>query len=134
MKKVSLGIISLYQLYLSPYKGFRCASGVYYGEGSCSGVVKRIIEAKGLFVGWKDIKKQLHKCRMAATLLANESSEKSKESDKNSKSDKSNWCFVAPAACAIPDPSDCTIASTVEGVSGACGGAAEGVTGACSCL
>jgi hypothetical protein len=110
---------------------------VYYGEGSCSGVVKNIIKEKGLIAGWKDVKNQFAKCRKAALILANQKVDEpipKEENKKQSNGDKSNWCFVAPAACAIPDPSDCTIASTVEGVSGACGGASEAVTGVCSCI
>lgn len=40
--------IALYQRWLSPHKGFRCAHAALYGGLSCSGAIARIIEQERL--------------------------------------------------------------------------------------
>ncbi len=58
-------IIQFYQKHISPYKGFRCAHGAYYGGDSCSGAVSKIIRRKGLINGFEAIKNQFRRCSHA---------------------------------------------------------------------
>ena len=58
-------LIHFYQKYISPYKGFRCAHGAYYGGDSCSGAVSKIIRRKGLINGFTAIKNQFRRCSHA---------------------------------------------------------------------
>lgn len=48
LQKFALTGIALYQRWLSPHKGFRCAHAALYGGLSCSGAIARIIEQDGL--------------------------------------------------------------------------------------
>lgn len=57
--------IRLYQRYLSPYKGFRCACAALHGGESCSAAVSRIIRSQGLRAGREDIAAQFRSCRAA---------------------------------------------------------------------
>lgn len=62
-------LIQFYQKYISPYKGFRCAHGAYYGGDSCSGAVSKIIRRKGLINGFQAIKNQFSRCSHAYSKL-----------------------------------------------------------------
>ncbi|GHG09010.1 hypothetical protein GCM10017783_21990 [Deinococcus piscis] len=62
---LALGSIRLYQRYLSPYKGFRCACAALHGGESCSAAVSRIIRTQGLRAGRQGITAQFQQCRAA---------------------------------------------------------------------
>lgn len=149
--------IDYYRRYLSPRKGFRCAAGVRHGEGSCSDVIRAIVEHRGLLRGWPDIREQFRRCRRAAAeLRAEQELEEGLDGNpegedavgegpqdprhqshpmnggRGSKDKSNRWsCFEDPTwiLCA-PDPSDCGWGFAGEGLS--CGGEAAG--GICSCL
>ena len=57
--------IGIYQKYLSPRKGYRCAYSVVYGGPGCSGAVKDIIKEKGIFEWYPLIRERLQYCREA---------------------------------------------------------------------
>jgi len=65
MDKLSLIIISFYQKYLSPRKGYCCAYGSLYQNGSCSQQVSMIIQQHGVIGGWAKIKNQFILCSEA---------------------------------------------------------------------
>ncbi|MFC6591471.1 membrane protein insertion efficiency factor YidD [Deinococcus lacus] len=65
----ALGGIRLYQRYLSPHKGFRCACAALHGGESCSAAVSRIIREDGLRAGRPRIRAQFQKCREAHNTL-----------------------------------------------------------------
>ena len=138
------GLITLYQRYISPYKGFRCAYGIYYGGSSCSAVVKRIVLSEGLFGGWSSIVNQFRRCRCAYNAMLAEQSAGNpgkagaapdddepddRQADKEKK--KRSRPGICPeslaAVCIAPDPSDC-------GIGSACGGVADGLGSVCSCF
>lgn len=48
LQRSALTGITLYQRWLSPHKGFRCAHAAFYGGASCSAAIARIIEQDGL--------------------------------------------------------------------------------------
>ena len=62
-------LIGLYQRYLSPRKGFRCAYGVLHGRDSCSRFASRAIEGHGLVGGARLTSRRFDKCRWASHVL-----------------------------------------------------------------
>lgn len=65
MKAIALALISGYQNYLSPYKGFSCAYRAHTGCTSCSALGYRAIRMKGLFKGIGILNERLHVCGIA---------------------------------------------------------------------
>lgn len=71
LNRAALGAIWLYQTYLSPRKGYRCAYSVLHGGPGCSGYVKHAIQDYGLWRGWPRIRARFAECQTAyATLMA----------------------------------------------------------------
>ncbi len=66
MKVIYRFMIGLYQKYLSPRKGYRCAYSLEHGGSGCSGAVLNILENHGLFRGWSLIKHRFQECGEAA--------------------------------------------------------------------
>lgn len=57
--------IKLYQKFISPKKGYRCAHSVLHGDTGCSGAVIKIIENNSIF-SWKNlISKRFEDCKLA---------------------------------------------------------------------
>lgn len=71
MDKLALLLISIYQQYLSPYKGYRCAYAVLHDKQSCSHAIKVIIHHKGLITGFSDIRQQFNQCSLAYQQIEN---------------------------------------------------------------
>ncbi len=95
MKAVIILLISFYQRFISPYKGFRCAHNVLYRESSCSVAVKQIIHEHGVFSGWALINQRFRDCREASFILqsakqksATEEADDNEEQPKNNPSNK----------------------------------------------
>ena len=42
-RQIIIALIVLYQRYISPYKGFRCAYGQLYKNGTCSSRISEIV-------------------------------------------------------------------------------------------
>lgn len=55
--------IALYQRWLSPHKGFRCAHAALYGGASCSAAIAQTIREEGLSL--PSIAARLAGCRQA---------------------------------------------------------------------
>ena len=66
---VAVGAIDLYQQYISPYKGFRCAHRVKHGRSSCSQFAKRLIEKVGLLRFGPILMRRFERCGEAARAL-----------------------------------------------------------------
>lgn len=66
----ALQLIKGYQRYLSPIKGFKCASGHLYGDTTCSAAIKAIVKNQGIVQGFPAIQNQLKRCHSAARQLA----------------------------------------------------------------
>ncbi len=58
----ALAAITLYQRYLSPYKGYRCAYRVHTGCASCSTLGYRAIRRYGAFHGVKVLQGRFERC------------------------------------------------------------------------
>lgn len=122
MNKLVLLLITFYQQYLSPLKGYRCAYASLHGGHSCSAVVKNIVADKGVFAGYVDIRHQFEQCTLAYNEIQ-KSEKKKKQKKKEDKGDCSCLdvidCVPIPSckgkssgrdtdACGIPDlPCDC---------------------------
>lgn len=140
VRRMVVLLIAFYQRFISPYKGFCCASRAYYGDASCSGIISEIVARNGIIAGWKDIMGQFQRCRHAYAMLSKNSppaaeDDEDSEADNEPKKKKSNWleCAFLPGACAGPDPSDCALGGAAEGVSSACGSVTDAAAGVCSC-
>lgn len=66
MRKIIGYFITLYQKWISPYKGFTCAHHHLHGNNSCSEFTKQQILKNGLFSSLKVIKKRFIECSDAA--------------------------------------------------------------------
>jgi putative component of membrane protein insertase Oxa1/YidC/SpoIIIJ protein YidD len=97
MNRIFVHAISFYQRFISPYKGFRCAAGAYYGSGSCSHVVKEIIEENGLIIGRSKIRDQFRRCTIAARALQAEKKKKKRRRERSPKGEAAGC--LAEAAC-----------------------------------
>jgi len=65
MKYFCIALISFYQRFLSPYKGFNCAHQVLHQTGSCSNAIKALIDEKGLYKALPEIKERFRECTSA---------------------------------------------------------------------
>lgn len=66
---LALSAIRLYQRWLSPRKGFRCAHAALHGGESCSAAVARIVLEDGLSVGRARIAARFRECRASHNAL-----------------------------------------------------------------
>ncbi|MBI3866578.1 MAG: membrane protein insertion efficiency factor YidD [Planctomycetia bacterium] len=66
---LAIGLISLYQRYISPYKGFCCAHRVQRGGLSCSEFAKQAIRECGIFRGCMQLLRRFRECGGAARAL-----------------------------------------------------------------
>lgn len=65
MRYIATFFITLYQKFISPLKGFRCAYGVLHGGHSCSDVIKNDIHTHGIFRAIPMAKEQFTACKEA---------------------------------------------------------------------
>lgn len=136
-------LIGIYQRYVSPYKGFRCAHRVRHGGLSCSEAVRAILLEDGIWLGWSRVREQFRSCHSAAQALrrersraemafveptateaqppASEDGEKSEESRANEKRQQALRKNECPAACVhgcgncIPDCGGLPVAADCAG-------------------
>ena len=66
---LAIGTIDLYQRFISPYKGFRCAHRAVHGRCSCSQFAKRLIGKVGLLRFGPLFMRRLRKCGDVARAL-----------------------------------------------------------------
>ena len=64
-RSVVLAMISAYQRYVSPYKGFCCAYRVHTGRASCSGFGYRAIRMYGIVRGFGLLHERVFRCGVA---------------------------------------------------------------------
>lgn len=65
MKFLVLSAIRVYQLAISPYKGFCCAYAAHTGHASCSALGYRAIRRLGVWHGLSALDRRLQKCGIA---------------------------------------------------------------------
>lgn len=99
MRPFFIFLITLYQRYISPYKGFRCAYGCYHQTLSCSGMVKNIIAEHGLIAGWPLIKQQFAACRLAYETLQQEDDRNNRRNNRRRRQRQKRDCGTRIDAC-----------------------------------
>jgi len=87
LRRVAIFFIELYQKYLSPLKGYKCAYGAYHGGDTCSKVVKNLVMKYGLIESWPKINKQFLACSMAYQNIKDD-----KEKNKDKKKEGQDCC------------------------------------------
>jgi len=65
MRRIALALITAYQRYLSPYKGFSCAYRRHTGRASCSTLGYRVIRRHGVLKGLSLLLRRTAKCGVA---------------------------------------------------------------------
>jgi putative component of membrane protein insertase Oxa1/YidC/SpoIIIJ protein YidD len=95
LNKAAAYLITLYQKFISPHKGFRCAASVYYGSASCSQTVKQIILQDGIVSGLARIRQQFNLCSVAARSIKEEDQE---DPEKKTKDDCTT-CDMTQSGC-----------------------------------
>lgn len=81
MKYFAIGIINLYQKYISPYKGFSCAYSLGTGGLSCSAYGKLVISKYGVNKGYSLLKRRFSDCKFCSEKLTQNKIEKRKKAN-----------------------------------------------------
>lgn len=68
-RMIALGMIAIYQKWISPRKGYRCAYAAWSGEASCSDFCKKAIQEHGIAKGFRLLRLRFYQCRLAAAEL-----------------------------------------------------------------
>lgn len=66
----AIALIGVYQRYLSPYKGYRCAYRARTGRDSCSEFARRAIARRGLIRGVALLSHRFRACSESAARLS----------------------------------------------------------------
>ncbi|MES9870619.1 MAG: membrane protein insertion efficiency factor YidD [Sedimenticola sp.] len=95
--------IRMYQKWLSPVKGYRCAHAAYYGGESCSSFGYKAVSDHGLLYFITAMYSRLINCRKAAILLNENNSSSSGSSNGESGDENGDGKEAAKeiAACCI---------------------------------
>lgn len=115
MRAVAVFLIVLYQRFISPYKGFRCAHSALHGGASCSAAVRAIVEREGLWRGWPLIRRRFAECRVAAQQQRPETEEERRRRRRRERWNRN--CDCGEPACVPLDGVDCVDCSALD-----CGG------------
>jgi len=67
--RVLAALITGYQRYLSPYKGFHCAHRVAHGGLSCSAFAKQLLMRRGVVEAFVRMRRRFIACAAAAAVL-----------------------------------------------------------------
>jgi len=86
--RAALGSIWIYQTYISPRKGFRCAHAVLHNGTGCSGYAKQSIQTHGFLNAIPLIKQRFKECKVAYLTLQSEQN----RPDEPSKEKKTDSC------------------------------------------
>jgi putative component of membrane protein insertase Oxa1/YidC/SpoIIIJ protein YidD len=65
-KHIAIAGIELYQCYVSPYKRYKCAYAVHFGDLSCSEYGKQVIARRGVIAGTVLLFQRLQTCQETA--------------------------------------------------------------------
>ncbi|OYD52425.1 membrane protein insertion efficiency factor YidD [Thauera humireducens] len=88
---VVASLITAYQRFISPHKGFVCAFRVHHGGQSCSAHAKVAFQQHGLVVGWRQMRRRFVLCAQAAEEI------RQSKSGKDASGRKADYC--AEGAC-----------------------------------
>lgn len=122
MRAIVVFLIGLYQRYLSPHKGFRCAHAVLHHGLSCSAAVKQIVATRGIWRGAPLVRQRFIECRNASHVLHLESEEEKRRRRRRRESDGSSACWAADGLDGC-DGLDCLDFSSLDCSGADCSGA-----------
>jgi len=131
--RVLAALITGYQRYLSPYKGFRCAHRVLHGGLSCSAFAKQVLLRRGVVEAFLRMRRRFVACAAAAAILhavAAPTFDRDHERRRQEWSD--DTAYVLNCCSSGCDP--CTFASLVPGDCFSHGGAALACADPSACL
>ncbi len=120
MRHFLIFLITLYQKYISPHKGFNCAYACYHQDLSCSAMVKTMIAEHGLIAGWPMIQQQFLNCHLAYEALQQQDEEELRRRRRRRRRNQDKECFLTKDKCdcasnvgdCLPDLScDCSLSA-----------------------
>lgn len=131
MSPLACWLIGIYQRYLSPRKGFRCAYRVRHRRrSSCSQFARRAIDRLGLLPGFRLLRRRFEKCHHAKRVLDYRTPEREEKKAAPQSSPGSAGDCVSGCDPGVPvDACD-----GVTALSNVAGGMASGVVDAASGL
>ena len=88
MRFLVLSLISFYQKYISPIKGFRCAYGYLHGNGTCSSRISEIVRDSRFKDMPAKISEQFKECSLAKKTIENDRPNRKDTDECNEKL----WC------------------------------------------
>ncbi|MFI3137822.1 MAG: membrane protein insertion efficiency factor YidD [Methylococcaceae bacterium] len=118
LNAIAISSITVYQRFISPYKGFCCAYHYHSGRLSCSEFARHIVKRRGVFALWAAMPRQFSRCKAAyAQILPtlntdNQPSRRSQQRRNNRSSNDYSDCIPSP--CDVVDasfdalPCDCS--------------------------
>lgn len=113
LKEIGLFFILIYQKFISPRKGYRCAKAHYTGGDSCSESVRKVMKEKGFLAGMEEYFKTTKECKSIyeKNKYVRDTDTKSNCCSSNSSSNNtaknSSFCNEGPFDCDIL--SDCSV-------------------------
>ena len=131
--RVLAAVITLYQRYLSPYKGFRCAHRVAHGGLSCSAYAKQLLLRRGLPTAMRRMRERFIACAAAALMLHAVAAQHA--DDERRRRERQEDLDIAATCCSCDPVTPCLINSAGHGIAGALPCADLGAcAGAAACL
>ena len=102
-------LITFYQRYLSPYKGFRCAHCVLHGGASCSAHAKTLLLRRGIVRACQGMRARFAACASAAAELEGRAEKRRRQYDASSAAaDAGGQCCCLPIDLGwLPDAASC---------------------------
>lgn len=118
MRRFALAVIRIYQRYVSPYKGFRCAYSMHTGSPSCSALGYRAVRRHGVIGGLSLLRERTYRCGVVHRRY----SDRPRRPFKSQRGDCDLGCD-APGDCGFDQPSGRSLSRFFDFVSCCdCGG------------
>ena len=114
--------IGVYQRYISPYKGFRCAHHAHTGQRSCSAYARGVVKRLGAFALIEAMPRQFDRCKAAYAAILEA------RANTNSEDDKKNNRWYDSCDCGASD-----IPFNIFGKGNHCDLPCDGDIGVCDC-
>jgi putative component of membrane protein insertase Oxa1/YidC/SpoIIIJ protein YidD len=122
-------LITAYQRYVSPYKGFCCAHRVAHGGLSCSAYAKRQLLRRGIGATARSMRARFAACAAAAVMLHAAAADAGGDDTRRRRAAPSDTSDLAHCCTCVPDP---VTPLLVHGADGACQAAACADAGSCA--
>ena len=117
LETIAAMLIRMYQRYISPYKGFRCAHRVLHGGASCSEFARLYVQEHSVWAMPSALRLRFRECRMAKETLVAEAASSAQATKKDptplwcdicggvgEKGTECGWCAAANSLDALNVP------------------------------